>query len=173
MEGEFLEEIPYQQMTLKAWLEKFPESLILQPDADFSTEYNGLSDYDRRQRADSDSLWQLKSWVICVIANDHARAYEWKDVLKQKIINDRIDTVPVLIFLEKDNFSFHVWSRRVNGGEVLFEKDSLENGFNDVSTHSKWNDNGVCIDGVYKGQKLIAVQAYQEYWHSWKFFHAG
>ncbi|MEP7170722.1 MAG: DUF3179 domain-containing (seleno)protein [Bacteroidota bacterium] len=173
MRGEFLEEIPCEQMALKAWLEKFPNSLILQPDSGFYQEYADLMEYDRRQRTDSDSLWQRKSWVIGIIANDNARAYEWKDVSKQKLINDNVDTVPVLIFLEKDNFSFHAWLRKVNGGEVLFKRDSLENGFNDVSTHSKWNANGVCIDGVYKGQKLTVIQAYQEYWHSWKFFHAG
>jgi len=31
--------------------------------------------------------------------------------------------------------------------------------------------NGLCVEGKLKGQQLSAVQAYQEFWHSWKNFH--
>lgn len=173
VKGKFLEEIPFEQMTLQTWLQKFPGSLIMQPDSNFSEEYSDLNNYDRKQRADADSLWQRKSWVAGVVVNEKARAYEWKDVLKHKLINDKVDTVPVLIFLENDSFTFHAWSRNVNGNEIFFIKDSLSNNLLDVSTRSTWNTKGDCIDGFYKGQKLQTVQAYQEYWHSWKHFHAG
>ena len=30
---------------------------------------------------------------------------------------------------------------------------------------------GLCIDGTLKGERLIPVQAYNEFWHSWQTFH--
>jgi hypothetical protein len=32
---------------------------------------------------------------------------------------------------------------------------------------------GICIDGPLKGQRLIRVQAYNEFWHSWEAFRAN
>jgi|SRR6185436_15353178 len=171
MKGKFLEQIPFEQMTLKSWLKKHPESLIMQPDSNFSEEYADLKEYDRKPKVEKDSLWQRKSWVIGITVNKNARAYEWKDILKHKLINDKLDGTPLLLFLENDNFSFHSWSRKVNDEEILFEMDSLSNGFKDVQTHSTWNADGSCIEGFYLGKKLQPIQSYQEYWHSWKYFH--
>jgi hypothetical protein len=39
------------------------------------------------------------------------------------------------------------------------------------NTNSTWNMDGNCIEGVLKGEKLQNIQAYQEFWHSWKTFH--
>jgi uncharacterized protein DUF3179 len=171
LKGTFLRELPFEQMTLQAWLQKYPDSEIMQRDSNFSDEYTDLEEYDRKLRADPDSSWQRKSWVIGIIVDGDARAYDWKDVLKQKLINDSEYKEPVLIFMKNDNYSFSVWSRKINGNEILFEKDSLPDNFKDVLSHSLWNSNGECTDGFYKGKKLYPLQAYQEYWHAWKHFH--
>ncbi len=44
-------------------------------------------------------------------------------------------------------------------------KDSLSN--------TEWNMNGECISSNCAGTNLEAVQSYQEFWHSWRFFHPG
>ena len=41
----------------------------------------------------------------------------------------------------------------------------------DENTKSVWNMDGLCVDGTLKGKKLIAVQAYNDFWHSWQTFH--
>ncbi|HYG16420.1 MAG TPA: DUF3179 domain-containing (seleno)protein, partial [Bacteroidia bacterium] len=47
MAGKKLEELNFTQTTLDSWLERHPESLILQFDPKFTKKYEGLSGYDR------------------------------------------------------------------------------------------------------------------------------
>jgi hypothetical protein len=169
--GESLNVIPFEQMTLRSWLKKFPESLILQADSIFFEQYSEISDYDRKRKTDSNLSWQRKSWVIGIIIKNNARAYEWNDILKCKLINDTIAHEPIVLFLENDNFSFHVWSAKVGDKQLSFNADTSQNVFRDLTTHSLWNSNGECIEGFYKGEKLNLIQSYQEYWYSWKYFH--
>jgi hypothetical protein len=74
-----------------------------------------------------------------------------------------------MLNIEKDKQSFNVWKSVVSGKELTFKTSA--NGFIDNQSLSEWNKAGSCISGIYKGSKLIRLQAYQEYWHSWKTFH--
>jgi hypothetical protein len=54
---------------------------------------------------------------------------------------------------------------------LRFDPNQFQDTLVDLTTGSKWNSVGVCINGPLKGQSLKPVQAYQEFWHSWKNFH--
>ncbi|HLZ17631.1 MAG TPA: DUF3179 domain-containing (seleno)protein, partial [Cyclobacteriaceae bacterium] len=41
----------------------------------------------------------------------------------------------------------------------------------DKKSNASWNLSGQCLSGKLAGAKLDPVQAYQEYWHSWRTFH--
>jgi hypothetical protein len=64
-----------------------------------------------------------------------------------------------------------VFNRNTANGVLHFTYDSLKQVLHDDKTQSTWNINGTCIDGATKGYRLQTVQAYQEFWHSWKAFH--
>ncbi len=175
LKGSFLRELPSRQLTLATWLREYPNSSVMQPDTLFKKDYKDLADYDKGtikssiEKRDSAS-WKRKSWVIGVIHDHTAKAYDWNALVKTTVINDSITNLPLLLTLEKDKASFHVYSRVVKGTELRFEKGSNEV-FTDVNTHSTWNMDGACIDGSMKGEQLSAVQSYQEFWHSWSTFH--
>ena len=139
-------------------------------------DYKDLAGYNKGiikghlEKRDSAS-WQFKSWVIGVVHQRAARAYDWNDLVKKEIIEDSIPGLPLLIALENDSTSFHVWNRQVNGQLLHFEKNKLQNTLTDTNTHSVWNMNGTCMEGTLKDNQLKTVQAYQEFWHSWKNFH--
>lgn len=174
LQGVSLAELPSTQVTLAVWLKENPASLILQPDTLFKEEYDDLADYDKGtikgglEKRDSTS-WKFKSWVIGIVHGDIAKAYDWNELVSKKMIQDSLNDLPILISLEKDTASFHVWDRNVNGAHLQFVKtaDSLK----DINTQSYWDQNGLCIDGQLKGTQLKTVQAYQEFWHSWNTFH--
>jgi hypothetical protein len=88
------------------------------------------------------------------------------------LIQDSLPNVPVLIWLEQDTTSFHVWNRYINGETLHFIKGS-NNDLQDINTRSLWNDDGICIQGSLTGQQLEPIQASQEFWHSWQTFHPG
>ena len=176
LKGTSLKELPSRQLTLEAWLRQYPNSYIMQPDTSFREDYEDLADYDigtiKSGLEKRDSLsWKPKSWVIGVIHNHAEKAFDWNNLVKKQIIQDSIAGLPIVIVLEKDTASFHVYERRVKGSVLIFQKVKNNDLLADQNTNSTWNMEGVCIDGTLKGEQLSAVQSYQEFWHSWRTFH--
>ena len=178
LKGQRLTEIPSQQATLASWLQQYPNSTILQPDTLFKEDYEDLAEYDKGtlksklEKRDSAS-WQFKSWIIGVVHNNTAKAYDWNKLVEKKLIQDSMPGLPLLITLESDTASFRVLNRTVNGSALNFERDAITGNLKDTDTQSTWSVYGFCVDGALKGQRLQPIQAYQEFWHSWQSFHPG
>lgn len=178
LRGKALDEIPSQQMTLAAWQRMYPNTTVLLPDSVFKKQYKGLDNYNKGtiegslEKRDSAS-WKFKSWVVGVVVDHQAKAYDWNDLVKKQLIEDSLAGTPLLIALEPDSASFHVWIRKVNAVVLHFEKGNNPGTITDKNTHSTWNMNGLCIEGALKGAQLVRSTAYQEFWHSWRQFHPG
>lgn len=176
LKGSLLVEIASQQVALASWLRANPGSKIMQPDPMFQKRYDSYADYDKgtggneREKRDTAS-WKLKSWVIGVAVTGYAKAYDWNALVNKKLIQDSLPNLPLIITIEKDNATFHVWNSTVNGQKLYFIK--TDSGLQDSNTASLWNDDGICISGILAGQKLKPVQASQEFWHAWQDFHPG
>jgi hypothetical protein len=172
--GKKLEEIPSRQMRLSAWLNKYPNSLILQPDPSFLNQYKNLEGFDKGSIASSlekrdPGSWNFKSWIVGISAKNADRAYDWNELVKKRIIQDTLGGIALALFIETDKASFHCWNRRVKGQTLTFTPDCCN--LYDDQTKSKWTFNGICIEGALAGEQLQDVQASQEFWHSWQFFH--
>ena len=176
LKGSHLQELPYEQSTLESWLEKHPTSLILQPDQHYASDYADLKNYDRVQAVDRDSTLKnkdsllRKSWMVGVIVHGQAKAYDWRRMFKKRVLNDQVTTVPVLLTIEDDSLTYHAFDSRLNGQTLHFKLDTAGN-ITDQETASVWDWDGLATDGKLKGSHLTKIQAYQEYWHSWKHFH--
>jgi Protein of unknown function (DUF3179) len=176
LKGQQLQELPYEQSTLGAWLNKYPGSLILQPDQNFTSDYADLKNYDRRQAVDKDSTLKnkdslvRKSWMLGVIVNGEAKAYDWRQLFRKQLLNDQVNSKPLLLGIEDDSLTYHAFSRLVNGKELHFKLDTAGM-LTDNETASVWDWDGLSTAGTLKGNRLAKIQAYQEYWHSWKHFH--
>jgi hypothetical protein len=178
LKGQHLKELPYEQSTLASWLEKHPASLILQPDKHYMSEYSDLKNYDRIQSIDKDSTLKNKdslirrSWMLGVIVNGQAKAYDWRRLFKKHLLNDHVNQTPLVVAIEKDSLTFHAFNSTVNGRELHFKLDTAGM-LTDNETASVWDWDGLSTAGTLKGSRLGKIQAYQEYWHSWKHFHPG
>ena len=176
LKGYQLKEFPSTQLTWDAWLREYPESLVMKPDTIFMDNYFKLEDYDRGTmlsslvRRDTDS-WEPKSWIVGVKNNFSSKAYDWNELVQKRIIQDSVDRLPILLTIEKDSTSFHVYDRRVDDSVLSFQIAGNNDLLIDEKTNSTWNMDGVCIGGLLKGKKLLAVQSYNEFWHSWQTFH--
>lgn len=173
--GTTLTEVPSEQMSLQAWMDRYPNTLVMQPDPAFKDRYESLEKYDEGKMEGKlegrDSLsWKDKSWVVGVPMGLFAKAYDWNQLVKDRVINDRIKGLPVMLALESDSVSFHSWVPVVGKDTLRFSySDSLKILVD--QNQSRWNWKGECVDGTMKGTKLETVQSYQEFWHSWKTFH--
>jgi len=174
LKGYTLKEFPSTQLTWDAWLRQYPGSLVMKPDTIFMNNYFKLEDYDRGTMQSSlvrrDIVsWEPKSWIVGVKNNFSSKAYDWNELVQKKIIQDSVDRLPILLTIEKDSTSFHVYDRRVDNSVLSFQMtgDDL---LADDKTRSSWNMDGVCIAGLLKGKKLLPVQSYNEFWQSWQTF---
>ena len=178
LKGSHLDELPYEQSTLAAWLDKHPGSLILQPDKHYLSDYTDLKNYDRVQAVDKDSTLKNKdtlirrSWVLATIVNGHAKAYDWRHLFKKHLVNDQVSNIPLVLAIEDDSLTYHAFNSTVNGKALHFKLDTAGM-ITDQETASVWNWDGLSTSGALKGSQLGKIQAYQEYWHSWKHFHPG
>jgi hypothetical protein len=169
--GKVLKEIPSEQMTLRAWLQQHMDSKIMQPDTLYQLGYNDLKEFDEGtlesglEKRDSLS-WKEKSWIVGIQLGKYARAYDWNELTKERVINDTLNHEHILIALENDSTSFHTWRRDT----LVFSWDQSKQKLIDNNTNSIWDWNGECVEGTLKGSKLPSVQSYQEFWHSWKTF---
>lgn len=175
LKGAALKELPSQQSQLGAFLARYPDALVLQPDTIYKKQYKSLKDFDNGttddelEKRDSAS-WQFKSWVIGVEHNGSSIAYDWNMLAEDRMIQDSLPGMPLLLTIENDTASFHVLNRTM-GNDVLQFKKLPDNMLTDVQSGSVWSPSGFCINGPNKGVQLARVQSSQEFWHSWKTFH--
>lgn len=175
LKGSMLKEIPSSQSTIESWIRKYPNSVVMEPDPLYDERYFGLEDYDKGTMQSSlvkrdYRSWQPKSWVVGVRGEFSSMAYDWNELVKKRVIEDSLEDSPILVTMETDTTSFHVYERRVNGSVLKFNTSIHDNCFTDQNTGSVWNMDGRCIDGPLKGQQLTTVQAYNEFWHAWETF---
>jgi len=178
LKGYALKEFPSSQMTLDTWLRQHPNSLMMKPDTLFMDRYFKLEDYDKGTMRSSlvrrdDASWQHNSWIVGVANSYSSKAYDWNNLLQQRIIQDSVDDMPILVTIENDSASFHVYDRRVDDRPLSFTMSDNKTLLVDETTHSSWNMDGLCIDGSLKGKRLLPVQSYNEFWHSWRTFHGN
>ena len=174
LKGYQLEEIPSEQVRLSVWLRQHPDSKILQPDKNFNEETDRMNPYDlgksKSKLTKRDSLsWGFKSWVIGIDLNNEAKTYDWNLFAQKRLIEDSLSNLPVMLVMESDTASFHVYNRTIDAQTLHFSiaGDSLT----DAETGSVWNMDGKCVRGINSNKQLSKLPAYQEFLHSWEYFH--
>ncbi|MFT3709064.1 MAG: DUF3179 domain-containing (seleno)protein [Archangium sp.] len=172
--GESLPVLHSEQMTLGAWLELHPRSLVLQPDATFDEEYKSLRGFDDGTRPGSltgrnTESWQEKSWVVGVAVGSDARAFDWNELTRAGALNAQIGSTPVVVWVDLDGKSFAAFERTVDGRVVTFTRN--EHTMIDAETSSTWLQNGTCVAGELQGKRVQPLQSHQEFWHAWREFH--
>ena len=175
LKGARLTEIPSSQMRLSDWQVLHPNSLTLQPDPHFTARYDSLKGYDEGtiegslERRDSGS-WQFKSWVIGVSLGGKSKAFDWNRLVRERIIRDTLGQTHLLLTIQPNNKTFYAWAV---ADSLRFRYHTVTHLLKDDNTSSVWQPDGVCTDGPLRGTQLHPVQAYQEFWHSWRTFHPG
>lgn len=168
LKGEVLPELTSSQMTVRQLFALYPNAQVMQMDNTFRESYDSIGKYERGKSTGDltrpDTLpWKDKSWVVGVDLGGKAKAYDWIDLKNKRVINDEIDSKPIAIVVADDNQSFIAFERP-GSGAITVRHDSLfaEGGAYDLAGKS------------FAGSPpLKQVNAYQEFWHSWRTFHPG
>ena len=168
LKGQRLPEVFSTQTTLAKWLQLNPGSLIMQADPAFIKLYDSTTKYEsglsKNKLTGTDSLsWKDKSWIVGIKVNTSAKAYDWNQLKKERIIHDNINNIPLVLVLSTDDKSFFAFETTTNQ-QLVLKNDTL------ILGNKHFTINGKGIDTV---ASLKPLPAYQEFWHSWQTFHPG
>lgn len=168
LKGQQLPEVFSTQTSLAAWLQLYPNSLIMQADPAFLKYYDSTAKFEsgasRSKLTGTDSLsWKDKSWVVGIKVGKERKAYDWNQLMKERVINDKIENTSLVLVLATDNKSFFAFERPT-AAKVFINNDTL------VSNNKHFRIDGKGIDTSFS---LNSLPAYQEFWHSWRTFNPG
>ena len=164
MKGTAMPELPSVQVSLKQWIKLHPQTLVMQADPTFTGEYAKDYAYERGTKpggltGTDTASWHDKSWVVGVAQRGAAKAYDWKRLCREHVINDTVGGVPIVLALGPDGVSYFAFQRPDASTTFALRGDSL------VTTHVAYALNGKGPTGT-----LAPSNASQEFWHSWRTF---
>lgn len=167
LKGSQLLEFPSVQTTVQQWFSNYPNATIMQVDPFSKDNYDTLAKYEKGlskgslTRTDTVS-WKDKSWVVGIEINSISKAYDWNTLKNKNIINDTIQNIPIVIVMSMDKKTFMAF-QRPSLTPFTLNQDTLFNGEN---KYNLWGQNL-----SNSTDDLVKLNAYQEFWHSWKTFH--
>ncbi|NIJ55682.1 DUF3179 domain-containing (seleno)protein [Dyadobacter arcticus] len=168
LKGEMLPELPSTQTSLAQWLKLHPNTKVMQPDPVYQAKYDSMSRYEsgkgRSELTKTDTTaWKDKSWVVGVQVKGKSKAFDWQRLKKERVVNDEVGAVPVVLVIAADNQSFFAFEKGENNQKFLVKNDTI------LAGTATYNLLGKRIAGT--GLDLQRINAYQEFWHSWRTFH--
>ncbi|MDY6764458.1 MAG: DUF3179 domain-containing protein, partial [Halobacteria archaeon] len=184
--GEKLDLLPSTLTTWSEWKDSYPDSKVLLPPPKSGTivgdSFNAeLIEYTRNKYTiyeDSDQIigfnsneenLETKTLVMGIEVNGVARAYPFKTVKEERVINDRLDDVPVVVVFAPGN-TLLAYKRSVNGFVLRFEP---EDGTHMEGGGSRWEiTTGRAVDGPHQGERLERITNLTPmFWHAWTKFY--
>lgn len=162
--GMRLTELPSRQVTLAQWLALHPSSRIMQADQELESKYSSSYAFEdgtstSRLTGSDTTSWADKSWVVGITLGGESRAYDWNRLRRERVINDELGGVPLVLALASDDKSYFAFRRIEPGLLMTMRGDSL------VAGASAWS-----LAGHGPTGQLESIQASQEFWHSWRTF---
>ena len=161
MEGELkgakLKMFPSQMTDWKTWLRANPDTTVLNMSRT-SQEY-------RREFYRDPALF-----VLGLRVGARTKAWTFDRLLKERVVNDRVGDLPVVLFFDPESLTAQAFERRVGGAETQFR--ITDQRFVDERSGSSWDPiKGKALDGASAGQQLIAVPAIVSGLMPWAVFH--
>jgi Protein of unknown function (DUF3179) len=98
------------------------------------------------------------------------RAYPIKAIASAGgVVNDETNGTHVVVFLDPQSLAASAYTVMLGNKPMTFELHGSDGkiGFYDTQTHSKWNIEGVCVEGKLKGKHLDRVDSHLSQWYGW------
>ncbi len=160
LKGTELELLPSQTVPWGTWKTQHPDSLLM---------VNDLS----RFRLGRGEYFQ-PNYVIGIALNGMARAYPYKIAEQERIINDSIGDLPLLVLVDPETRSVSTFLRVVDDRTLTFALDGKVDGeiLVDQETGSRWDPIlGMATSGPLQGQVLRSAPYVPAFYRSWEDFY--
>jgi hypothetical protein len=167
------------QTTWAEWKELYPETLALRKS--FRGNFDNYTSYYFSGSAGVlgetrlDDRLNTKEFVVGVVLGDVARAYPFRLLNDEQVVNDELNGQPLLVVFDPESATGAVYRRDVNG-QVLTFKLETDGGVDsirlvDEETGTIWSAfTGEGLEGPLAGTQLERVRSTSSFWFGWKDF---
>ena len=149
MQGTQLKTLPAQQLSLGQWRKKFPKGKVMLPDPKYAAQY-GDGSFEKGTIKDEligtdTASWQDKSWIIGIEYKNQYRAYDWNQLVRERIIQDELAGDPIVLKVDSANINFYAYR--------LIPNANYKN------------------DTTQPKEVPSSLEARQMFWHTWRTFY--
>ena len=191
--GEQLELVHSDELTFALFRSEQPDGFVLKPVAKFSKDYEE-KDWDVKMAKARTVLdfpgsgLKPRELLLGIQAGGASRAYPVKLVLAEKLVQDRVGTIPLLLVVGQDGKSIRAFEARWagtgappdfyrNSNVAVLGAKALATGgaknsdlpiMMDSTTGSGWSFQGCAVSPPMKGTCLKPVAMLKDYWFDWR-----
>jgi hypothetical protein len=180
LKGRQLEMVRSDELSFALWRREQPQGQVLKPDAAYEREYDP-KDWERHVAATRTVVDTTKSGIaphelmIGVTVAGQSKAYPVGTILAAKLVQDRIEGLPVVVVVGPDGASIRAFETSAGQEAVnlTFAGGEGETVMRDAQTGSAWNFQGCAVEGTLAGRCLQEIDAHKDYWFDWMNHHPG
>jgi hypothetical protein len=180
--GQSLQLIPSDELSFALWKTEQPEGFVLKDvprDAasyapkDWETAiqkaYPPVLNYPEHGLANRDLMLGIQAF-------GEARAFRYEQVIREKLVQDRVGMETVILLVGPDGQSVRAFREKIPGSpsdrSSPFEFfRSTDGSMMDSATGSRWNFHGCAFEGRSKGKCLERIEAIKDFWFDWRNHH--
>jgi hypothetical protein len=181
LKGQRLRPVFHDELTFGLWKQEKPQGRVLRPDEQIAQagKYAPANWEERMAKVPVttsvalDKSLEPRTLVVGLAVNGVAKAYPFEAVVKQSLILDELDTIPIFLVMGTDKKSVRSFERVVDGRTLEFfvKPNAGALVLVDAETGSEWNFTGRAISGPLSGKQLKKVAVLNDYWFDWHAYH--
>ncbi|MBI2911452.1 MAG: DUF3179 domain-containing protein [Chloroflexi bacterium] len=177
LKGTRLEVIPVMQTTWRLWRDLHPETLVLSVASrgDPYVGYYASGDAGILGQSLPDRRVGTKEFVLGLKLGDRVKAYPFRALSRQPVVNDELAGTPLLVTFEADSATGQAFERRVAGQTLTFDEAGRRAAqllVRDRETATLWSGvTGQALEGPLAGQQLTRVPSHYAFWFGWHDFY--
>ncbi len=175
--GNHLRQVLSEQTTWGRWRAEHPQTRMLDIDpADVRFDpyqaYYGAPDPGDVGRKRADDRLPVKEKVIGVRLNGEVKAYSFTALARDRVVNDTVGGVPVVVVFDGLTFSGAVYRSDPGGSLLTFVPGPTSLSMRDKETGSTWDGlSGKATAGPDAGMELEQVPITYSFWFGWVDFY--
>lgn len=173
LKGRNLELVHSDELTFALWKSEQPQGTVLKEVGAFAPQY-AKQDWEVRMQKSPTVLsyaqpgLEPRTLIVGLRAFGAARAYPYETLLKEKLVQDSLAGVPVLIVTGPDGESLRAFLRKP--AELDFYRVNEPAALMLDAAGTRWNFQGCAIDGPNKGACLQRLDIIKDYWFDWRHY---
>jgi hypothetical protein len=192
--GRHLTLVPSDELSFAMWKAEEPRGTVLKDVAKYTSEY-AKKDWEVRMKKAPTVLsygqagLEPRTLMLGIQAFGTSHALPYEVVLKEKLVQDRVGSEPVLLVVGPDGHSIRAFRDRIPGvdGAPAFYRTLDDKQAHpteaawlnqaatapllmDDATGGQWNFQGCALSGKAQGLCLERIEVIKDYWFDWRHY---